>query len=311
MKKSLKVLFFGNERIATGISTKPIVFSSLLESDHEVVGLVVHMSVATSRTKQTEPIVENATQHNVPIVNPMKLLDSIEDIKQFGADVGVLVAYGKIIPKSVIDLFPLGIINLHPSALPKLRGSTPIETTILDGEVTTAVSVMQLVPEMDAGPVLAQHEINLPSNVTKQGLADLLHEEGAKLLIAALSQLADGQITVDEQDPSEATFCTTIKKADGCIDWSKPAAQIEREIRAYAGWPTSFFEKNGQRYVVIHAEASQNNISEDIGTMVADDSTLKVQTSNGVVSVTTIQPAGKKEMPIRAFLNGYRTKLGL
>lgn len=309
MSKSLKVLFFGNERIATGISTEPVLLRTLLDSPHEVVGVVIHAKEAKSRTNKSEPIVELAESAGIQVINPENLTDHVQEIKDFGADIGVLVAYGKIVPAEIIDLFEHGIINLHPSALPKLRGSTPIESVILSGENSTAVSIMKLAPKMDAGPLLAQRSVDISAGASKQQLANQLHSEGTKLMLEVLAQISIGDAEEQEQDESNATFCSTIKKSDGHIDWSKSAGQIEREIRAYAGWPTSYFEITDQRYVVISADTSTETISEVPGTVVAGQNTLGVQCGKGVVWITYIQPAGKKEMPVSAFLNGYRSKL--
>jgi len=309
MKKSLKVLFFGNERIATGISTKPVVFKSLASSRHEVVGLVVHASDQTSRTKRQEPIVELAESLGLPVINPEKLSESTEQIKSFGADIGVLVAYGKIIPQVVLDIFPHGVINLHPSALPKLRGSTPLESTILAGDPSTAVSVMKLVPKMDAGPVLSQKQVDIPHDISKQKLAEHLQSEGAILIHEVLDQINESDVREVVQDENMASYCSTIQKSDGLIDWTKPAVQIVREVRAYAGWPTSYFENMGNRFVVMSADDSSEKIADMPGTVVAGIATLGIQTGDGVVWITSIKPAGKKEMSVKAFLNGYRTHL--
>lgn len=309
MSKSLKVLFFGNERIATGITAEPVLLKALIASHHEVVGLVVHSAEAKSRSSKTEPIAQLAENAGIRVINPKSLADNVQEIKDFGADIGVLVAYGKIVPAEIIDLFEHGIINLHPSALPKLRGSTPLESVILSGDTGTSISIMKLASKMDAGPLLAQKNVDISDDTSKQQLADQLHEEGTKLMMEVLAQISSGDAVERKQDETKATFCSTIKKSDGQIDWTKSATQIEREIRAFAGWPTSYFEVNNQRYVVISADISTEKISDVPGTVLAAQSTLGVQCSDGVVWITSIQPAGKKEMPILAFLNGYRSRL--
>lgn len=309
MKKSLKVLFFGNEDLATGVVARPIILEALTKSPHELVGLVVHASDTVSRSKLKEPVIEYAEQNHIPILNPVKLADSAAAIMKLGADVGVLVAYGKIIPRVIIDLFPLGIINLHPSMLPMLRGSTPLETTILEGCNHTGVTIMKLVRQMDAGPILAQEGISISASITKQDLYEKLHKIGMELMLKTLDDLAAGQAIEKLQDESNATYCSTVKKSDGLIDFNKPAIYIERQVRAYSGWPSSYFENNGQRFVVNSAETTNNKIAETPGTVVVGKKTLSVQTSEGVVWITSIQPAGKKVMSIQSFLNGYATRV--
>jgi methionyl-tRNA formyltransferase len=309
MKKSLRVLFFGNERIATGIHSSPVVLQALIDSDHAVVGLMVHSSGTTSRSKTAEPTLELAESRGIPVYNPANLKVVAEQLHALQADIGVLVAYGKIIPQEIIDIFPLGIINLHPSELPKFRGSTPVESVILSGQSQTAVSIMRLVAKMDAGPILAQKSLSIPYRIPKQDLADTLHMEGANLMISVLASIADQTQTETEQSETDVTLCSLIAKSDGMLDWSKPAEQLEREIRAYAGWPTSYFEKNGIRYVVTSADSTDEIVSQSTGTTVTSDKALGIQTGEGTLWIKTIQPAGKKEMPVEAFLNGYRNKL--
>lgn len=308
MKKSLRVLFFGNERIATGIATHPVVFESLVASHHELVGLVVHLRPGTGRRQRTEPIVELARKHAIPVLNPEKLKESIDELKEFKADCGVLVAYGKIIPQEVIDIFPHGIINIHPSLLPKLRGSTPIETVLLEGITETGVSIMSLSKEMDAGPVYTQQSVTVTPDESKADLASRLQLLGRDMLVEVLDRIAEDTAVSTEQAHSEATTTSQINKENGLLNFSKPATKLVNEIRAYAGWPGSYFTHADQTYVVIDAKASSTNVSDRGGSIVVDKATFRIQTSEGSLSVERIQPAGKKEMPIQAFLNGYRDR---
>jgi methionyl-tRNA formyltransferase len=308
MKKSLRVLFFGNERIATGITAHPVVFESLVASHHEVVGLVVHLRPGTGRRQRSEPIVELARRHAIPVLNPEKLKEAIDELKEFKADCGVLVAYGKIIPQEVIDVFPHGILNIHPSLLPKLRGSTPIETALLQGVSETGVSIMSLSKEMDAGPVYSQQSLGITPDESKAGLASKLQLLGKDMLVEILDLIAEGTASATPQAHAEATTTSQIAKEDGLLDFSKPATKLIDEIRAFSGWPGSYFTHADQTYVVIDAKASSVDVSDRGGSIVVDKATLRIQTSDGSLSIERIQPAGKKEMPIQAFLNGYRDR---
>lgn len=310
MSQSQKIVFFGNEQLATGVESQPLLFEALLKSQHKILALVVHSSHQTSRKQKREPIVELASAHDIPVVNPTKAIDALEQLSALRADCGVLAAYGKMVPQEVIDLFPGGIINLHPSALPKLRGSTPIEGSILGGLTETAVSVMKLVKQMDAGPVYVQEKVQINDYMSKQDLVNRLHEAGKDSLLSVLDNLETFEKELKEQDETDATFCTLISKADGRIDWAKPAEIIEREVRAYAGWPKSHTHIGEINLVITSAEVS-SGWGSPAGTIAVDfaSATLLIQCLNSSLKVVSLAPAGKAQMSVKDFLNGYKQKL--
>jgi len=274
------VVFFGNEKLATGLPTaQPIILEAVKSAGFEV------------EQTSTGPLSE---------------------LKPHRSKLAVLAAYGHLIPQRVLDDFPLGIINIHPSLLPKYRGPTPIESAILDGATKTGVSIMRLTAGMDEGPVYKQKAIHLTGNETKAELAEVLQKLGAELLVEVLPAIADGSLAPSQQShpDRDASYCKKISKLDGRIDWNKPAELIEREIRAFAGWPGSWFDIGGSRYIVHSASISEDPIAKNPGDIIIGDHTLGVQTSKGVVCIESIQPEGKKEMPVRAFLNGYKDRLG-
>ena len=305
--KSLRVLFFGNESLATGLQSHPVIFNALLDGGYDVAGLVVHSRGAVSRSAKKEAIIESAETRGIPILNPDSLKDSADEIASYGADIGVLVAYGKIVPENVIKLFNFGIINVHPSLLPLYRGSTPIETALLDGAVTTGVSVMSLVPEMDAGPVYVQQSVQIAPHETKSELAGRLHEIGTTLILETLHKISEDQAKTIDQDNSLATFTKQIQKSDGLLDFTKPAMVLEREIRAYAGWPGSWFEYNSTKYTVTDANYTNTVFKPNIGGISVQQNNLYITTKDGSLVINKIKPEGKKEMPITAFLNGYKS----
>lgn len=309
MKKSLKVIFFGNESLATGAESNPLVLRALIENGYDVCAVVVHERTATSRKAKKVATVVYAEEQNIPLYNPDKPLEIADDLRSMKADIGVLVAYGRIIPQEIIDIFPLGIINLHPSLLPKLRGPTPIETAILEGLSETGVSIMKLVKQMDAGPVYAQESIVIEKGIPKQKLANSLHILGVETLLKVLGSLDNAEAAITEQVEPEATFCSLLSKTDGLIDWSEPADVIDRKVRAYSGWPKTYCELNGKRYVVCAVKVDNTTLADQHGTVVLGSTSLGVQTGQGVIYITSIQPENKGEMPIKAFLAGYRDKI--
>lgn len=312
MKQSLKIVFFGNEKIATGVVNQPLVFEALVNAGYDIKCLVVHSREAISRAVRSEAVVDSAKNANVPIINPNKLIDYIEQIKSFGADCGVLVAYGKIIPKEIIDIFPMGIVNIHPSLLPKLRGSTPVESALLSGQDVTGVSVMQLVPKMDAGPVLAQKIVPITPDMSKQELSAKLHQTGRDMMLEVLQELESGTVTKTEQTDADATFCTMIRKEDGVIDWNLDADTIARQVRAYSGWPGSRTTLGDNSYKTISTVVNSGFLLPNgvPGTVHIDQGRLFVRCGGDTsIEILTIQPDNKKEMPAKAFLSGYGQKI--
>jgi methionyl-tRNA formyltransferase len=206
-----------------------------------------------------------------------------------------LVAYGKIIPKRIIDIFPHGIINIHPSLLPKYRGPTPIEQAILDGASKTGVSLMQLAPEMDAGPVFTQEEIALKGTESKEELAEQLLQTGAKLLAANIHAILDGSLKPTSQDDSDATYTQLIKKQDGLVEWNKPAEQLEREVRAYLGWPKSRAEIFGHETIVTKARVAKDH----------EDGGLVIQCKPGWLEIQELTAPSGRTISGTEFLRGY------
>ena len=243
---------------------------------------------------------------------PNRLSDVEHKLELTGATVGVLAAYGKIVPQHIIDLFPNGIVNIHPSLLPKHRGPTPIESVILSGETSTGVSLMKLTGQLDAGPLLAQRAITLSPGKSKQDLADSLIQLGAEMLIEKLPELIKGVATVTPQNDSDATYDRLIEKNDGTIDWRKSAIQLEREVRAYLDWPKTRCEISGKKFIITAARATgaQPNQNHEPGTPIKlSRYSLGIQTSRGILEIERLKPEGKPEMTAQAFLAGYGVKL--
>lgn len=303
---SKKILFFGNERLATGVTTKTPVLRALVEHGYEVAAVVVAQkdSGPSRRGRQLE-IAETAEELGIPVIAPQKLRESVDDIKKFGAEAAVLVAYGKIVPQEVIDIFPKGIINIHPSLLPHHRGPTPVESLIKSGDKETGVSLMQLAAEMDAGPVYAQETLLLKGNETKQLLTDQLAALGRDMLIAHLPTILDGSLQAQEQDEMHATYDEKIDKSDAELDFTLPAVELEREVRAHAGWPRSR-ARIGTTDVIITQTAVNTDHSGTPGTLWIDGRRLGLHTGEGSLEILRLIPAGKQEMTAEGFLAGYR-----
>lgn len=307
--EKISLVFFGNERLATGVGTATPTLQTLIDADYDVVAVVSNYEKGTSRNARELEIKKIAERHNIPVLLPDNPSDIADQLRGFSAEIAVLVAYGRIVPQNIIDIFPKGIINIHPSLLPLHRGPTPIESVVLDGSKTTGVSVMQLVKAMDAGPVYGQSVIDLSGTETKQQLADHLLDIGSKMVLELLPGILDGSVIAKPQDDNDVTFDKSIAKSDGIIDWNKPAVQLEREVRAYAGWPKSRTSLSGIDCVITKARAQE--LSGEPGKLFIDVKTLGVYCGQGALIIERLKPAGKNEMDIEGFLAGYRNKLNI
>jgi methionyl-tRNA formyltransferase len=267
--------------------------------------------------KEKFPVIALAEKLGLPMrtAGNRRELDELMAGSVFQSRVAVLIDYGIIVSQKVIDSFPLGIINSHFSLLPEWRGADPISFSILSGQKETGVSLMLLVQKMDEGPLLAQATYDLPDNITTPQLTDDLIELSDKSLQEILPLYLAGnalpapqrQIALPGHDvPS---YSRKLTKADGVLDFTKPAAQLEREIRAYAEWPRSRMVLGGKDVIITRAYAVPSEpTSPQPGDIEADKDTgiIIIATSNGNLCIEKLKPAGKGEMDVRAFLAGNK-----
>jgi methionyl-tRNA formyltransferase len=295
-----RLVFFGNERLVSGLThTDTPVLNSLIQSGYEVLAVVSHHTEARSRNVRQLEVAEIAKQHNIPVFLPSKSIEIYDTLAEFNADAGILVAYGRIIPQKIIDLFPAGIINVHPSLLPKYRGPTPIESPIAHGDTKTGVSIMQLTSGMDEGPVYAQETITLTTQDTKFTVYESLAAKSAKLLLATLPSILNGTLQPTPQNDNDATYCQLLTKNDAFINpLLLTASQANAHVRAYLKFP-------GTRLTIGSIEVILTN------THVSDSATeLSIPCADGkFLAIDSLKPLGKNEMPVKAFLAGYKSRL--
>lgn len=297
------IVFFGNERLATGTTTDCPTLKALVNNGYEILAVIAHYEQSQSRKKRVLEIQTVAESYNIPLLLPEEASEVTEHLAKLSPVVGILVAYGRIIPQSIIDLFPKGIINIHPSLLPLHRGPIPIESVMLEGARETGVSIMQLSKDMDAGDIFGYTHVELTGNETKQELADTLLNVGSNLLIQLLPGIMNGSIVHVPQDNSLATYDKLISKNDGVIDWNKPAEQLEREVRAYSIWPRSKAIVNGIDIIITKASVvSETGIP---GSIAPDKRQLVIYCGKNALNVEQLIPASKKEMSGAAFITGY------
>ncbi len=306
--QSKKILFFGNERLATGVTTKTPLLSSLVSSGYEIAAIVTTPQKDNrSRKQRQNEVAEFARSHDIPLLEIGSLTNEVGALKQFGATIGILAAYGKIVPQAIIDIFPAGIVNLHPSLLPKHRGPTPVESAILNNDSLTGVSLMKLVAAMDAGPVFDQVIVELSGNEDKQYLADRLGEIGAQRLIDLLPAIISGQLKPEPQDDSSATYDHKISQSDANLELTKTAELLSREIRAFYGWPRSRTNIAGQPVIITQAHADNSVQTHNPGRIQKTNSGgFGIETGSGILVIDKLIQPGGKEMSGAEYLRGHK-----
>lgn len=240
-----------------------------------------------------------------------QLQQIFDDLPPFAARLGVVIDFGIIIPRPVIDAFELGIVNSHFSLLPRLRGADPISFAILSGQKQTGVSLMLINEQMDEGPLLAQAVYDLPADITTPRLTEDLIELSDQTLKSILPLYLAGQIQPAPQEQAtmaetkEPSYSRKLSKKDGVIDWHKPAVDIEREVRAYAGWPKSQTDIGGRDVVITAAHVIDGDGTP--GVIYLEGKQIGMHTSEGILVIDRLKPSGKQEMTGSDFLLGYST----
>jgi methionyl-tRNA formyltransferase len=298
-----RLVFFGTDAFSVPSLIR------LLAEDWPIVAVVTKPDSQTGRGRVlTQPAVKRlAAAKGIPVLQPTAVAQIKGDLERLKPTVGIVVAYGKIIPISILELFPQGLINVHASLLPKYRGSSPIEAAIINGDDRTGVTLMQIDHGMDTGPTYASSTFQLAGNETKPDLYERLAEMGAELLATRLRSILDDALVPLPQDNSQAVKVAMIKKLDGAIDWSKPATTIEREIRAHLGWPGSFTSLLGCDMTITEAHVlpRSGKAGQPYKTSSAE---LAVYCGHDSLVLDRVKPAGKREMTGSEFLAGHPIK---
>jgi methionyl-tRNA formyltransferase len=281
----------------------------MVAAGHEVVEAVTQPDRPRGRGRQlaAPPVKEAATRLGIPVYQPERVRrpEAVEHLRALSPDAMVVVGYGQIIPQSVIDLAPLGIINVHASLLPKYRGAGPIQWAIANGETRTGVTTMRIDAGLDTGEMLlkAETEIGPEENAVELGLR--LAEMGAGLLVRTLAGLADGSIVPEKQDSSQATYAPLLKKEDGAIDWSRPAAEIHNRVRGLQPWPGASTTFRGQTLQVWRSRVADAG-APGVPGAVRSVRPLVVQCGSGALELVEVQMEGRKRVPTGDFANGRR-----
>jgi methionyl-tRNA formyltransferase len=293
---TMRVLFWGTPEFATA----PL--RALIGEGFDVVGVVTQpdKSVGRSRsTVQPSPVKLVALAEDIPVLQPEKPRgdEFLAQVAGLSPDVNVVVAYGHILPKAVIDLPRLGTLNIHASLLPALRGAAPIQAAIRDGLAETGVTIMQMVPALDAGPVLHTARTRILEDETSLELSLRLSELGANALIEALALIELGAAVPESQDESLATYAGKLTRESAEVDWTRSAYEVSRHIRAYEPKPGAWSAANGAEVKLFGARVAPRGTAQSPGEVIAvDDVGLLVACGSGAVRVLAVQPTGKRRL---------------
>ncbi|KGB09207.1 methionyl-tRNA formyltransferase [Enterobacteriaceae bacterium ATCC 29904] len=305
MSTSLRIIFAGTPDFAARH------LDALLSSGHQVVGVFTQPDRPAGRGKKLTPgpVKVLAEEHNIPVFQPVSLRpqENQQLVADLNADVMVVVAYGLILPKAVLDMPRQGCINVHGSLLPRWRGAAPIQRALWAGDVETGVTIMQMDVGLDTGDMLYKLACPITAEDTSATLYDKLAELGPQGLIDTLKQLADNSATPEVQDEALVTYAEKLSKEEARIDWSLSAAQLERCIRSFNPWPMSWLEIDGQPVKVWRASVIASEANAQPGTILsASKQGIQVATAEGILNLESLQPAGKKAMSAQDILNSRR-----
>jgi methionyl-tRNA formyltransferase len=286
-----------------------------LDEVHQVVGVVTQPDRPAGRGRQvlSPPVKEAALARNLEILQPRTLRAAgvVEQLADWQPEVIVVAAFGQILRPEVLSLPSHGCLNVHASLLPRYRGAAPIPAAILAGEQKTGVTVMLMDEGLDTGPILAQAELPIGSGDTSATLTARLSVLGASLLIETLPAWLAGEIRPRPQDESQATWCRTLRKEDGRLDWAQSATYLDRQVRASDPWPGAYTTWHGRRLKVLRTQPWPDwSGPGQVGQAVALGEGIGVVTGQGALELVEVQLAGKKPMSAGAFLRGQRDLLG-
>jgi len=285
-----------------------------LAKHHQVIGVVTQPDKPKGRGKAVlmTPVKEKALELGIPVYQPAKVRtpEFVEVLKELNPDVMVVVAFGQILKKNVLDIPAYGCVNVHASLLPKYRGAAPIQWAVIDGEEESGVTTMMMDEGIDTGDMLERAVVRLDPEETGGSLHDKLSRMGAELILSTLEKIEKGTIVRTPQTDEGTCYAKMLSKSMGDIDWTMDAAAIERLIRGLNPWPSAYTRWNGKTLKIWKAQALSEEYEGTCGEVVyTDKNSILVKTGKGTLSLKELQPEGKKRMDVDAFLRGYPVEL--
>jgi methionyl-tRNA formyltransferase len=310
----MRIIFMGTPQFS--VET----LESLIEADHEIVLVVTQPDRPKGRGKEVQvtPVKEVAIRHGLPVFQPTRLRDNvaIAELEKYHGDVMVVVAFGQILPKKVLEMTKYGCINVHASLLPAYRGAAPIQWAIINGEEVTGITTMQMDEGLDTGDMIMKEEVAITSGETGTSLHDKLAKVGAKLCVRTIKAIEEGKATLEKQGETTTEYASMFKKDMGRINWEKSAVEIERLVRGLDSWPGAYSlwkdrELKIWRTKVVPRPSSVNEKRLTPGEIIeVSKKTVIIQTGMGCIEILEIQLPGKKRMKVEEFLRGNRLEVG-
>lgn len=306
----MRIIFMGTPDFAVPV------LQSLINSRHEVVAVVTQPDRPKGRGKnmQFSPVKECALAHNIPVMQPVNVSvpEVIDELRAYEPELIVVVAFGQFVTKKIREMPKYGCINVHASLLPKYRGAGPIQWAVINGEKESGVTTMYMCREIDKGDMLLKDTVMLDPKETGDSLHDKLSMMGGPLLLKTIDQLEDGSAVRIPQCEEESTYAPKLEKTMGNIDWTMDADRIERLVRGLNSWPGTFTKIHGKTVkiwdcdVVCQEALTESQAAAEPGTVIiSEKDQLIVKAGNGALSLRMLQPEGKKNMTVDAYLRGY------
>lgn len=306
----MRIIFMGTPEFAVQV------LEAIVKAGHEVVGVYTQPDKPKGRGKsmQYTPVKEKAVEYNIPVFQPEQVRkpEVVEQMKKLKPEAIVVVAFGQILPETILNLPPLGCINVHASLLPKYRGAAPIQRVIIDGEKESGVTTMYMAKGLDTGDMIEKMVVPIEPKETGGTYHDKLAAAGAQLCLSTLQKLADGTAPRIPQDDELSCYAHMLNKSMGELDFQKPAEELERLIRGLNPWPSAYTRLEGKTLKIYEADVIEEEGTAEPGTVTAvDKKSFTVQCNPGALRITSLQLEGKKRMETAAFLLGYRISTGM
>ena len=305
----MRIVFMGTPDFAVPT------LETLIQSEHEVVGVVTQPDRPKGRSGklQFSPVKEAAVEAQIPVFQPERIKDGTfyPVLQELNPDVIIVVAFGQILPKEILELPKYGCMNVHASLFPKLRGAAPIQWAVINGDPYTGVSTQRMDEGVDTGDIILEEKVEIRPDETGGSLFDRLAEVGAELCVKTIEAIENGTAVYTPQDNSKATHTAKIHKELGSIDWTKSAKEIECLIRGLNPWPSAYTRLDGKTLKIWRANVLPDEKKAAPGCIIkAEKGSFLVQTGDGVLELLEVQLEGKKRMTTDAFLNGYTVEEG-
>ena len=306
-KNDIKLVFMGTPEISA------YVFNKMIEAGYRFVGLIAQPDHPIGRKGIIEKVPTKviAEKYNIPVFQPIKIRDDYSFIDDIKPDLVITLAYGQIVPQGFLDKVPMGCLNLHGSLLPKYRGASPVQTTLINNEKVTGVTLMEMVKAMDAGRMYAKKEVLIAEDDNATSLFNKIKIAASELVLETLPLYIKGELKGEEQNEDEVTFCSLIKPEQEKLDLSLPAREIVGWIRGLSDEPGAYLYLNNIKLKIYKAKVVDHSVTSEVGTIIkADKNGLYMQAKDGAISLLEIQKEGKKRMDYRSFINGNQNLLG-